>query len=104
MTFKKPHYYLLPSLLLAGPMMAASDCNVPTVAAGAKYPSVHVASPHWPEQIIYFVMPDRFYDGDSSNNDQGANEYDPTDPRKYSGGDLRGVIDQLAYLKGADYE
>jgi len=103
MTFKKPHYYLLPSLLLTGQVMAASPshCNVSTVAADAKYPSLHVASPDdWREQIIYFVMPDRFFDGDSSNNDQGANEYDPTDPRKYSGGDLRGVTDKLAYIKG----
>jgi len=74
MTFKKPHYYLLSSLLLAGQVMAASPThcnNVSTVAVEAKYPYLHVASPDWSEQIIYFVMPDRFYDGDPSNNDQG---------------------------------
>jgi glycosidase len=104
MTFKKPHYYLLlPSLLLTGHVMAASPShcnNLSTVQVDPKYPLLHVASPDWQEQIIYFVMPDRFYDGDPSNNDQGANEYDPTDSRKYSGGDLRGVADKLAYIKG----
>jgi len=103
MTLKKQSYYLLPSLLLTGQVMAASPIhcnNLSTVSVDFKYPYLHVASPDWREQIIYFVMPDRFYDGDPSNNDQGANEYDPTDPLKYSGGDLQGVIDQLDYIKG----
>ena len=31
----------------------------------------HVASPDWQDQIIYFLMIDRFNDGDSALNDQG---------------------------------
>jgi glycosidase len=103
MTFKKPHYYLLPSLLLTGHVMAASPshCNsLSTAPIEPKYPLLHVASPDWREQIIYFVMPDRFFDGDPSNNDQGTNEYGPTDKQKYSGGDLQGLIDKLTYIKG----
>lgn len=57
-------------------------------------------SPDWREQVMYFVMLDRFADGDPSNNDQDAGEYDPTDSRKFSGGDLRGVQQRLAYIKG----
>lgn len=38
----------------------------------------HVASPDWQDQIIYFLMIDRFNDGDNTLNDQGQNEYDPT--------------------------
>ncbi len=62
--------------------------------------NLHVASPEWQDQIIYFVMPDRFADGDSSNNDQGASEYDPSSEAHYSGGDLVGVEQQLDYIEG----
>jgi glycosidase len=61
---------------------------------------LHVASPVWQEQIIYFVMTDRFADGDRTNDDQHAGEYDPTDLNRYSGGDLQGVIDKLDYIQG----
>ncbi|MCD8547641.1 MAG: hypothetical protein LRY38_04145 [Aeromonadaceae bacterium] len=45
-------------------------------------------------------MIDRFNDGDPSNNDQGANEYDPSNEAKFSGGDLAGVTQKLDYLQG----
>jgi glycosidase len=52
--------------------------------------------------VIYLIMPDRFADGDQSNNapagaPAGAN--DRKNPRAYHGGDLRGVINHLGYLK-----
>lgn len=59
-----------------------------------------VSSPDWRDQIIYFVLTGRFNDGDASNNDQGAGVYDPTDHRRYSGGDLRGIEQKLDYLSG----
>jgi glycosidase len=58
------------------------------------------AAPDWRDQIVYFLMTDRFNDGDPSNNDQGANEYDPQDGSKYSGGDLKGIADKLDYIQG----
>ena len=61
---------------------------------------LHVPSPDWRDQVIYFVMTDRFADGDASNNDQRANEYDPKDAAKYSGGDLRGLMQKLDYEQG----
>ena len=69
-------------------------------AATAAQPSLHVPSPDWRDQIIYFAMIDRFNDGDRSNNDQGANEFDPTQNAKYSGGDLAGLTQRLDYIKG----
>ena len=54
------------------------------------------------QETIYFIIVDRFYDGDKSNN-PGPNPelYDPAhqDWRDYWGGDLRGVIARLDYLK-----
>jgi hypothetical protein len=42
---------------------------------------LHVPSPDWRDQVIYFVMTDRFDDGDPRNNDQGAGEFDPRGPQ-----------------------
>ncbi|HEY9711459.1 MAG TPA: alpha-amylase family glycosyl hydrolase, partial [Oculatellaceae cyanobacterium] len=54
------------------------------------------------QETIYFVVVDRFNDGDPENN-EGPNPelYDPEhkDWGKYWGGDLQGVIDKLDYLK-----
>src|SRR6185295_17148824 len=61
---------------------------------------LHVASPTWEEQVVYFVMIDRFNDGEPSNDDQHQNEFDQTDGDKYSGGDLQGIIDKLDYIQG----
>lgn len=55
-------------------------------------------------QVMYFVMPDRFADGDPANNTGGipgdrlANGYDPTDKGFYHGGDMAGLADKLDYL------
>ena len=62
-------------------------------ADGQAAAPLHMPSPDWREQVIYFVMTDRFDDGDPANNDQHADEYHPTDNAKYSGGDLAGAGD-----------
>ena len=33
------------------------------------------------------------------NNDQGGSEYDQKDTRKFSGGDIQGLIDHLDYIQ-----
>jgi glycosidase len=67
-------------------------------AAGSA--SLHVPSPDWRDQVIYFVMIDRFADGEQRNNDQGTGEFDPADGAKYSGGDLAGVRQRIDYIRG----
>ena len=54
-----------------------------------------------PDDVIYFLMPDRFADGDASNNDPAKSKglYDRSKGRHYHGGDLQGLIDKLPYLK-----
>jgi neopullulanase len=51
--------------------------------------------------VVYLLMPDRFANGDSSNDDPAISKglYDRSNPRSYHGGDLQGVIDHLPYLK-----
>lgn len=54
------------------------------------------------QETIYFIVVDRFCDGDPDNS-EGPNPelYDPEqqDWGKYWGGDLQGIIDKLDYLK-----
>lgn len=53
------------------------------------------------DDIIYLIMPDRFSNGDRSNDDPAKSKglFDRSKPRFYHGGDLRGIIDRLAYLR-----
>ena len=54
------------------------------------------------QETIYFLVVDRFYDGDQDNSEGENSElYDPSRQEwgKYWGGDLQGVIDKLDYLK-----
>jgi glycosidase len=53
------------------------------------------------DDVIYFIMPDRFSDGDPANNDPPKSRglYDRSKGRYYHGGDLRGIINRLPYLK-----
>ncbi len=61
---------------------------------------LHVPSPDWSEQIVYFILTDRFYDGNTANSNQKKGEYDPSTIAKYSGGDLSGVTQKIDYIKG----
>ncbi|MEO8161274.1 MAG: alpha-amylase family glycosyl hydrolase, partial [Arenimonas sp.] len=61
---------------------------------------LHVPSPDWRDQVLYFVMTDRFDDGDQSNDDQHAGEFDPADTAKYNGGDFNGIEKHLDYIRG----
>jgi glycosidase len=52
------------------------------------------------DDIIYLIMPDRFANGDPGNDRpaKAPGVLDRTRGRYYHGGDLRGIIDRLAYL------
>ncbi len=49
----------------------------------------------WQDETIYFLMVDRFNNGDTSN-DLDVNI---KDPKAYQGGDFQGIIDKLDYIK-----
>ncbi|MFU8853820.1 pullulanase-type alpha-1,6-glucosidase [Micromonospora sp. SL1-18] len=55
---------------------------------------------------FYFVLPDRFANGDERNDTGGltgdrlTTGLDPTDKGFYHGGDLKGLIDKLDYIQG----
>jgi len=57
------------------------------------------------DEIIYFLLPDRFENGDTANDRGGLSGgrlrtgYDPTAKGFYHGGDLRGVMRRLDYVQ-----
>lgn len=58
------------------------------------------------DEIVYFLLPDRFENGDP-NNDRGGLKgerlktgFDPTHKGFYHGGDLRGLVSRLDYIQG----
>lgn len=57
------------------------------------------------DEVIYFVLPDRFANGDRGNDrggidgDRLRHGFDPTDKGFYHGGDLRGLHQRLDYIQ-----
>lgn len=59
----------------------------------------------WRDEIIYFIMTDRFFDGDTDNNetklrlDDNTPLHDKANVKRYHGGDLKGISDKVDYLR-----
>jgi glycosidase len=98
------------------------DLGVPAGAAPGRYPleisaaggsteAPFAIAPALPEDgrfqgfseddVIYLIMPDRFADGDPSNDDPAVSRglFDRTKSRYYHGGDFAGIAARLPYLK-----
>jgi neopullulanase len=67
----------------------------------AREPSLGKYQGFSPDDTIYLIMPDRFADGDTSNDPPAASSgtYDRSKSRAYHGGDFRGIRDHLDYLQ-----
>ncbi|MYV95079.1 pullulanase-type alpha-1,6-glucosidase, partial [Streptomyces sp. SID1034] len=80
----------------AGPPAPPGDARL------AAEPARHEAT----REQFYFVLPDRFANGDRANDRGGLTGsrtetgYDPTDKGFYQGGDLPGLTRKLDYIKG----
>ncbi|MFD3381196.1 MULTISPECIES: pullulanase-type alpha-1,6-glucosidase [unclassified Streptomyces] len=80
---------------------AAAPPAPPSDAALAKTPARNDLT----REQFYFVLPDRFANGDTSNDKGGLTGsrletgYDPTDKGFYQGGDLKGLTKKLDYIK-----
>lgn len=88
------------TLLLSAILAATAGTAV------AQTPSADALRQRPPEdEVIYFLLPDRFANGDAANDSGGltgdrlVTGYDPTDPGFYHGGDLRGLTERLDYIQ-----
>lgn len=85
--------------LLVG--MCASALATAAVAAPDAY---RLRKPQ--DEVIYFVLPDRFENGDLANDHGGlkggplVDGFDPTSAGFYHGGDIKGVTQRLDYIQG----
>ncbi|MBW5248930.1 pullulanase-type alpha-1,6-glucosidase [Streptomyces sp. P01-B04] len=93
---------LCAALVPALPAAAARPPAAPSDAELAAQP----ARQDLTREQFYFVMPDRFANGDTGNDRGGLTGsrletgYDPTDKGFYQGGDLKGMTSRLDYIKG----
>jgi glycosidase len=82
------------ALVASGPASAAPDR---TAGFRARLPE---------DEVIYFLLPDRFENGDTSNDrgglsgDRLTTGFDPTAKGFYHGGDLKGLTSRLDYIQG----
>lgn len=53
------------------------------------------------DDVMYLIMPDRFANGDTSNDDpkSASGQLNRTQPKMWHGGDLKGVTQHLSYLR-----
>ncbi|MFI1535700.1 pullulanase-type alpha-1,6-glucosidase [Streptomyces anandii] len=90
---------------LVQPMAASAATPPPAPPSDARLAAQPARHDDTREQF-YFVMPDRFANGDTANDRGGltgsrlATGYDPTDKGFYQGGDLKGLTKRLDYIKG----
>lgn len=92
------------ALLASASTLIAQTTPAPVPApASARAPSFRDRLPE--DDVIYFLLPDRFENGDPSNDaggikgDRLKTGYDPTDKGFFHGGDLKGVIKRLDYIQ-----
>ena len=62
--------------------------------------------PEWAKGVIYYqIFPERFANGDSSNDPSGCQEWGTSPNREnYMGGDLSGILKNLEYLNSLGVE
>ena len=88
-------------VILAGPLLTCSFA-APLVAQ----PQQDFRSRLPADEIIYFLLPDRFENGDPANDRGGlqggrlVTGFDPTAKGFYHGGDLKGLLSRLDYIQG----
>ncbi|WP_405941538.1 pullulanase-type alpha-1,6-glucosidase [Streptomyces sp. NBC_00207] len=93
------------TLLPALPAAAAAAAKPPAPPSDAKL-AAEPARHDLTRDQFYFVLPDRFANGDPRNDRGGLTGsrletgLDPKDKGFYQGGDLKGLTDRLDYIKG----
>lgn len=94
------------TLLPALPAAASAAAKAPPAPPSDGEMAAESARHDLTREQFYFVLPDRFANGDPRNDRGGLTGsrletgLDPTDKGFYQGGDLKGLTDRLDYIKG----
>jgi alpha-amylase len=87
-------------------LLAATMAPAPAHAGNRDLPGRHALRGPVTDENFYFVMADRFANGDPANDRGGLPDdplvsgFDPTRKGFYNGGDLRGLLNRIDYIKG----
>jgi alpha-amylase len=87
-------------------ILAGSFTVQPAEAAGSTLPARHSLRAPVTDENFYFVMADRFENGDTANDTGGlpadplVSGFDPTRKGFYNGGDLKGLLSRIDYIRG----
>jgi neopullulanase len=105
------HYlFVRLQILSSTPSTVLLDVNSASGSTSVRLPLLSRADSHGrfggfsPDDVIYLIMPDRFADGDLSNDKPPGptgvygRSYDRNNAMAYHGGDLRGIQQHLSYL------
>lgn len=92
---KKKYLCYILSLLIASSILAGCKNTKNPTQSSTPAAKNFSASSFSNKDLIYFVMTDRFYNGDKSND----LDSDITDPKAYHGGDIKGITEKLDYIK-----
>ncbi len=85
---------------------AATAISGAALAREGDYSSAHYRGRAPEDEIVYFVLPDRFENGDPSNDCGGLaadplrSGFDPARKGFFHGGDLKGLTSRLDYIEG----
>lgn len=88
---------------LAAATLLATAAAITTAPASAQQAELRQRLPQ--DEVIYFVLPDRFANGDPRNDrggirgDRLTHGFDPTHKGFFHGGDLKGLTDRLDYIQ-----
>jgi alpha-amylase len=97
---------VLLSALLTGAVTAPASQAEPKQPGDGGFPALHSLRAPVNNERFYFVMADRFENGDTSNDLGGLPEdplvsgFDPERKGFYNGGDLKGLLDRIDYIRG----
>jgi glycosidase len=95
-------------LALTLALAALAAASTTALALASRSPSAHRSlRPPVTDQTFYFVMADRFANGDTANDHgglppgkgEGQSGFDPTGKGWYHGGDLRGLTSRIDYIR-----
>ncbi|MXO84511.1 alpha-amylase [Altererythrobacter aurantiacus] len=87
--------------------LALAGCQTVAVPSASAQEAAQDFRDRLPEdEIVYFVLPDRFANGDTTNDRGGLPDerlvsgFDPSDKGFFHGGDLAGLTEKLDYIEG----
>jgi len=104
MSVRRAAVALLVPLIAAG--LATAPASADQEHRGDRPEALHSLRGPVTDENFYFVMADRFANGDTANdlgglpNDPLVSGFDPTKKGFYNGGDLKGLRDRLDYIQG----